>query len=180
MGKMTEHWQIIPDFDGKYLISKTGRVFSVFANKEMMLEKHRSGYLRVGLYKNHKQIHCLIHRLVAETYIDNPNKKLFVNHIDGNKQNNAVQNLEWVTASENQKHAYKIGLQKVNVKAAHLVAHEQTKRKVAMLDERGKILDVFDSIKEAAKSIGMNDGTHISAVARGKRAVCGGYKWRYI
>ena len=115
-----------------------------------------------------------------ETFIPNPLKKPQVNHIDGNKINNDLKNLEWVTQSENQLHAYATGLQKVNIVEAHKVRHEQTKRKVMQLSMDGEELKTFNSIKEAAEHIGRKDGTKFSAVARGKRKSTGGFKWKYI
>ena len=72
------------------------------------------GYLVAHLSKDNKAKNILVHRLVAESFIPNPNKYPCVNHIDGNKQNNNINNLEWCTHSENDLHAYKIGLRKAS------------------------------------------------------------------
>src|SRR5699024_2369537 len=181
---LVEIWKPIKGYEDSYLVSTLGRIKSKprLGTRGGILKElySRWQYNRVNLYKGGEMKSFFIHRLVAKEFLPNPENKPQVNHKDGNKLNNALSNLEWVTQSENQLHAYETGLQKVDVKKAHEVRHEQTKRKVAKLDEQGNRIEVFDSIKSAAKSIGMNDGTHISAVARGKRERCGGFKWEYI
>jgi hypothetical protein len=74
--------------------------------------KHNLGYFRVGLNRdeNGTQIKVYVHRLVAEAFVDNPDNKKYINHIDGVKHNNYYENLEWVTSSENQRHAINTGL----------------------------------------------------------------------
>jgi hypothetical protein len=93
-----------------YLISVEGKVFSL---KTMRFIKFKTcnGYKRVELYGVKRKI-FFVHRLVAETYLPNPENKPQVNHMDGNKDNNMLCNLEWNTASENNMHAYEIGLMK--------------------------------------------------------------------
>lgn len=137
------------------------------------------GYRRVLLSKNGVKKHFLVHRLIAETFIPKADDRNYVNHKDGNKLNNCVSNLEWCTRSENQIHAYKKGLQKVNVKEAHKVRHEQTKVGIDQFDMSGNFIKKFNSITEAADVLGIKNGSHISAVARGKRNSCGGYRWKY-
>lgn len=97
----------IKGYEGKYAICKNGDVVNLRFNKKLKPQFNYSGYLHVVLYKNRQARTFSLHRLVANTYIPNYLNKPQVNHIDGNKTNNNVSNLEWVTASENQKHAYK-------------------------------------------------------------------------
>ena len=95
-----EIWKPIKGFE-RYSVSSWGRVFD---NKKHMMvrqEVHDKGYLRVDLIKDKKRTHKKVHRLVAEAFIPNPEGKPQVNHIDGNKQNNSITNLEWVTDAEN-------------------------------------------------------------------------------
>lgn len=103
-----EYFTAIDGFDGKYLISTWGRVYSFNSNKFLIGEINEKGYCRVTLSKNGKHKHYKVHRLVAEAFIPNPYNKPQVNHKDGNKLNNSIANLEWVTNQENQDHRNKL------------------------------------------------------------------------
>jgi len=105
-----EHWKEIENYED-YLISDHGRVFSCKRKKFLKPQKNRGGYLFVNLYKNGVHKHYL-HRLVALAFIENPENKRTVNHIDGCKTNNHISNLEWNTYSENVQHSFDNGLQK--------------------------------------------------------------------
>jgi len=105
----------IRNFEGKYEVTSDGQVISLNYNntgKEQVLKGRpdTKGYLGVVLHKNNKPCHRRIHRLVAETFIPNVDSKENINHINGNKLDNRIENLEWVSVSENLKHAFKIGL----------------------------------------------------------------------
>lgn len=106
---MAESWKSIDGFDN-YAVSDDGRVINKKRGIEKALKIDRYGYGNVALYRDGKEYHRKVHRLVAEAYIENDGNKPQVNHIDGNKLNNNVDNLEWVTCSENMKHAYETGL----------------------------------------------------------------------
>lgn len=129
MSKETDvTWKPVVGYEGMYEVSNTGLVrgldrYVVHCNgvhqfvKGIMLNQKTTydGYKEVTLQKQHKPKCIRVHRLVAFAFLGNPpNEKMEVNHIDGNKVNNNVSNLEWVTSSENQKHAYQMGLQKVS------------------------------------------------------------------
>ena len=103
---MTEIWKDVVGYEGLYEVSSLGRVKSVKRNKILSQKHNWDGYLRIQLWRNNKNKYVSIHRLVAEAFIENPNTKPFINHIDGNKQNNKVDNLEWCTQKENIKHAF--------------------------------------------------------------------------
>jgi hypothetical protein len=146
-----------------YYISSLGR----FKNKKGVVMKdykpHHSGYiyLRVNIKK------YALHRLVALTFIENTENKPFVNHIDGNKVNNKLENLEWVTCSENNLHNYKIGL--IN----------GYKRKISQYDLQMNLIENFNSIKEA--SIKLNIGlSGIKAVLYKKQKTSGGFIFKYL
>lgn len=118
--KLIEEYKAIKGYNNKYYISNTGKVFVTdYRGQKVWREmKSRSiqGYKSVGLriFENgvSKQTLFKVHRLVAEYFIPNPENKPVVNHIDGNKQNNIVTNLEWATVGENTRHAYRTGLEK--------------------------------------------------------------------
>ena len=117
-----EIWKDIKDYEGLYQISNYGNVKSlpkerhnrrgVYIQKEKLLSltNTSTGYKKVELVKDGKRKGFKVHRLVAQAFIPNPDEKPQVNHIDGDKTNNYVDNLEWATASENSIHAYNTGL----------------------------------------------------------------------
>ena len=123
------------------------------------------GYIQYLLHKNNKGKELKAHRLVAEAFLPNPENKREVNHIDGDKHNNRVDNLEWATTSENQIHAhYELGK---GIKA------------VKQLSKDGKLIKVWRSIREAGASLGIECGD-ISRVCSKRRLTAGGYKWQYV
>lgn len=105
---MREEWKELKESQGKYLISNYGRVKSLKFGREKILKtrKTHDGYLWYSLSFQGKAKTMRAHRLVAEYFIDNPFNKPTVNHIDGNKENNRVDNLEWSTLKEQMQHAY--------------------------------------------------------------------------
>lgn len=116
-----EIWKDVVGYEGLYRISNLGRVRSIVRggriNRILSQTTHRQGYKEIKLSKNGTCKSFLVHRLVAEAFIPNPFYKETVNHKDGNKSNNNVQNLEWATIGENIRHAYKTGLNVVTEKA---------------------------------------------------------------
>ena len=119
-------WKDVVGYEDLYEVSSDGDVFSLgrvvydsigrtrhIKPKKLNPSKTNAGYLEVRLTdENGKSKNHLIHRLVAEAFIENPDNKEFVNHIDGVKTNNLVTNLEWTTCGENNTHAYETGLRK--------------------------------------------------------------------
>lgn len=118
-----EIWRDVAGYEGYYQVSTVGRVRSLDrivmrANNSPMLrkgvmltpQKDRDGYLLVGLKRGGKEYKAKVHRLVAEAFIPNYDNKPIVNHLDGDKGNNAVNNLEWCTDRENSHHARATGL----------------------------------------------------------------------
>lgn len=111
---MIEKWVDIEGYEGIYKISNLGNVYSY---KSGIILKHRlntKGYVHYGLRKDGVAKDVRAHRLVATYFIPNPDNLPLVNHIDGDKTNNAYTNLEWCTHSYNQKHAYATGLRVPN------------------------------------------------------------------
>ncbi len=118
-----EVWKVIEDFPD-YQVSNLGRIKSFKRYKEgkiLIQRKNRHEYLSIDLWKNRNKITKRVHRLQLLTFKPIDNSNIFqVNHIDGNKENNLLENLEWCTASENDKHAYRIGLKKSNHKSINI------------------------------------------------------------
>ena len=104
-----EIWKPIAECNGEYYVSSWGRVKSCKKGKEIILKPclHKKGYLLISLRTNKNKKTYHIHRLVAQTFIINYENKLTVNHKDGNKKNNNIDNLEWMTHQENVEHAIK-------------------------------------------------------------------------
>lgn len=108
---MNEIWKDIYGYEGYYQISDYGNVKSLLTNKILIGDENSLGYQRVILYAPVRK-RFFVHRLVAFHFCDGYSPKLVVNHKDGNKKNNTANNLEWVTHSENDLHAERIGLRK--------------------------------------------------------------------
>ena len=146
-----------------YYISSLGR----FKNKKGVImlnyKSHHSGYIyvRVNIKK------YALHRLVALTFIENNKNKPFVNHIDGNKLNNSILNLEWVTASENNMHCHKLGLTKGN------------KRKIVQFDLEMNEIQKYDTIKEASNKLNISLSC-IKDVLKNKQKQTKGFIFKYL
>lgn len=101
-----EQWKAVPGYEGLYMVSDTGKVVSVKNGRWRPVRFcDRKGYFGVQISKNDKKTSFGVHRLVALAFLPNPDNKPHVNHIDGNKKNNQLSNLEWVTVSENCLHS---------------------------------------------------------------------------
>ena len=165
-----------------YQVSNIGRVKkpggldkSGHKRKEKVLNQflNKWGYLRVGLYANGKKIKYAVHRLVASAFCPGEREGLQVNHIDGNKQNNRADNLEWITAGENQIHAFKLGLKKAKVN------DPTTSKKVAQYTKSGELVKIYPSSREAERQTGFLR-SNICTVCRKEKGTVYGYKWRYV
>lgn len=110
-----EIWRDICGYEGLYQVSNFGRVKSLHFGREKLLKAgvSNTGYANVTLKKNTTKKTFHVHVLVAKAFLPNPDEKREVNHIDGDKQNNRVENLEWVTSSENTRHAIQNGKMKI-------------------------------------------------------------------
>lgn len=119
---MKEIWKDVKDYEGLYQVSNLGRVYTFKRNKLMTPVKCRKGYLRIKLRVNNCAKSVAVHRLVAQAFIPNPENKPQVNHIDEDKTNNVVSNLEWVTNKENCNHGTKIqrGIDSVSKPILHI------------------------------------------------------------
>ena len=131
----------------RYKVSTRGRVYSNKTNRYLKPALSGSGYLFVALSQKSKIIQYDVHRLVAIAFLDNRSEvRNEINHIDGNKQNNNVNNLEWVSSSENKKHAYLIGLRKpVPSSNMRNAIKYNCKAVVKIRKETGEIVGVYQS-----------------------------------
>lgn len=170
---MEEEWKDIEGYEGLYQVSNTGLVKNKKREKVLALEPSNCIYLRVHLWKNGVGKHYLVHRLVAEAFIDNPNNLPQVNHKDEDKTNNNVDNLEWCTVEYN--HNYGTVIERIKTTQQN----DKNKSKVILqytLD--GQFVAEYPSIKEASRQTGLDDG-NISHCCRRKKKTLGGYIWRY-
>lgn len=150
------------DEDGVLYSTRSG------ARKVMHPYKTAAGYLRLDGSFCGQRVRIDVHRLVASKYLPNPNNLPQVNHIDGDKTNNNVSNLEWCSCSENVQHAWDTGLSTVN-SGAYIA-------KAVLCVE----LDiVFESVSEAERITGVHN-PNIVKVCKGHRHTAGGYHWRYV
>lgn len=167
-----EEWRGIPGYEGIYEASNLGRIKSVAGKRtinarcnrtwkerimKLHLTKRSKGYnAMVSLWKDGKRKQLLVARLVAMTWCEGYKADLTVNHIDGNPLNNSADNLEWVTLSENSRHAFRTGL-------------NPGAKKVTLINGDGKTLD-FYSMSEASRFLGRKNDSYLStAIKHGTR-----------
>ena len=181
---LNEIWKDVKNYEGLYQVSNLGRVRSLdvrtyqknkfgkfqyvlHKGKILKIQKQRNGYFTIDLHMNGKFERKTIHRLVAETFISNPNNYQYINHKDSNTSNNRVDNLEWCTQKYNIKYAYDFG-NKI----------PPNMRSVNQIDENGKITATFISIQEAERKTSIKSA-NISKCCRKLRNKAGGYQWAY-
>ena len=142
-----------------YLVSKDGRVFSKRnPNKPLCIWKDNTGYMQVNIRKDKKKYYKRVHRLVAEAFIPNPENLSMVNHKDGDKTNNNIDNLEWCTNSQNTQDGYNKGYYKSTYKVSVKAIHKET----------GEDL-IFRSIRQLSEDLRLNRKT-VSNILNGTKA----------
>lgn len=175
---MEETWKDILGFEGEYQVSNLGSVKSLGrmtnmkshnkivkrkTNERILKPGNYNGYLQVYLSSNGKVKPCTVHRLVAQAFLKNCDNKTQVNHINGIKNDNRVENLEWCTASENQRHKFDV------LSYRH---SEETKSKLYNNDNGSKKIKVngkeFNSMREASLHHGKNKGYFSEAITTQK------------
>ena len=186
---MVEVWKDVPGYEGYYAVSNLGRVKSLertiqndgnlgqnklskYSERIMKPGKRKKGYLGINLTRNCKTRAFLVHRLVAEAFIPNPQNLPFINHKDENKQNNRVENLEWCT----NKYNVNYGSWKEKQSIAH-INQKYSSKPVVQLDKNNVVVATYPSIAEAERQTAVK---HISCVVRGVRKSAGGYFWRFL
>lgn len=180
---MVEMWRPVKGFESIYEISSLGRVRSLdrlvnkwngqrtVVGKIKTPTKNKHGYLYVDLYKNGVKTRFTIHRLVAAAFIPPVAGKPLVNHIDGNKQNNILSNLEWVTNQENQQFAVSTGQSKN-------IGDNSSRATPVIQYKNGIEVKRWKCIKTASRALNIQQA-NISACCANRRKTAGGYSWRY-
>lgn len=151
----------IPEGDGTYIVDREGNIY-----RKLIPNLSVTGYMRLGLRdKKNSRHYYFVHRIVARAFVENKQNLPIVNHIDGNKLNNRVENLEWCTHVQNVQHAFRTGLRG----ATHTTPVEQ-------LDSDGNVIARFETITAASKATGVSLSAIHNAVKYNRTSK--GYRWR--
>jgi hypothetical protein len=195
---MEENWKDVVGFENLYEVSNLGNVRSLDRyvsgklnskrfqkGKNMTIQKTPKGYYSIILHKNGMAYQMLVHRLVAIAFIENKSNKDQVNHLDLNKSNNNMNNLEWCTNLENMRHSYANGghsgfteKQIAAVRKNQLKAAEKRSRKVCQFDKEMNFIKSYRNSIEASKQTG-TCSSKISACCAGHRKTCNNFIWKY-
>ena len=166
---MQEVWRDIPGYENLYQASNRGRIRS---NKTILKQSLVRGYLAVCLCKEKKQKNYYVARLVALTFIPNPNNLPQVNHKDEDKTNNSVENLEWCSA------AYNLNYGNHNKKMQQSLTNGKTSKPVSQYSLTNSLITTYPSTAEASRQTGISNGC-INECLHHKRKTAGGYIWRF-
>ena len=171
-----EIWKQVKGFEGLYEVSNLGNVRSLnYHNwgitKNLTPTADKYGYLRVCLSKNDKQHNGIVHRMVAQAFIDNPNDFPQINHINEDKSDNRVENLEWCDCLHNNNHGTRntrISKSKRNTKC----------KTVIQMDLQGNVIREWVSLNEVMRVLGFN-AAFVARCCHGVKPTAYGYKWQY-
>ena len=158
-------WKKQNGYYDNYYVSDDGQVKNIITGRIKKATLDDKGYYRVLLSKDNKHKNCLVHRLVAIAFLPNPDNNPQVNHIDGNKENNNINNLEWCNNRYNTLHALQHHL-RGNVKVIYQYTKDNT------------FIKKWQSSAEVMRELGIHK-THILECCKGKRKTAGGYKWSF-
>lgn len=168
-----EKWLPVYGYETIYLVSDCGRVRNITTGRILKATTTKTGYRRVTLYNGIERKSFLVHRLVAMAFIGVPNDpELQINHLDGDKSNNRIDNLEWCTQSENLAHSFKIGLRNYNLQQLL----NKNRKRVRQLDMKGEPIREWESMSEAARQLGLSV-SNICNCCAGRLNSTGGYRW---
>ena len=159
-------WKEYPN-NPNYLVSDEGQIKSRKRNKLLIPKANWDGYLRIQIWEGGKCHMIGWHRVVAETFVPNPDNKPFINHKNGVKTDNRAENLEWCTQSENIRHAWKNGL-----------SHLHSNKPVVQYDLMMNRICSYPSQREAAKAVNISNSGICNACRHPTRTAAGFY-WRY-
>ena len=178
-----EVFKDIEGYEGLYRISNLGNVYSIRNNRMIKGRFNTYKYVVVTLSKKGITKEFLVHRLVAQAFMPNPENKPTVNHIDGDKSNNNIKNLEWATYSEQSKHLYKIGLkskpyQELNPMFKKYGKLHHKSKPVIQYDLDGNFIKKWENSYEVQREYGYRQ-SNISECCLGKRKTAYKYKWKY-
>lgn len=172
-------WKTIP-VDQNYEANELGDIRKIGSRTLNIQWFDKDGYKLVTL-SNHKMYRA--HRLIAMTFLDNPENYPVVNHLNHNKADNRVENLEWTTYQGNTIHSYQNNYREDSIKSwvskVQPKAAEASKRKVVQIDLNGNEIAVFNSHREASELTGTCRSS-ITRCCTGDRKTAGGYKWKYL
>lgn len=173
---MAEIWKTVKGYEGLYEVSNLGNVRSldyhnwgVVRNLTPVMDCH--GYMRVCLCKNNKQRNGLVHRMVAQAFLENPLELPQINHINENKSDNRVENLEWCDCLHNNNHGTRnerISKSKRNTKC----------KKVIQMDLQGNFIREWVSLNEIMRVLGFN-AAFVARCCHGVKPTAYGYRWQY-
>ena len=185
-----EIWKDVIGYEGLYEVSNLGNFRKLCSNgyvKQLKTTTNSRGYHIIDLRKNGKVKQYRISRLIAEAFIPNSENKPYVDHIDTNKSNNCIDNLRWVTPSENSNNdlsrlhmleSWQNEERRLNQRLMNLRDKHPRARAVCQLDENGNILQTFVTSVEAAQFIGCKR-SNITKCCTGERLRAGGFRWKY-
>lgn len=189
---MKEIWKDIKGYEGDYQVSNMGNVRSLRFNnngpdkkgsgvRNLKLILNSVGYYVVSLYKNKILSRHFVHRLVAETFIPNPQNKPCIDHIDTEKTNNAVSNLRWCTIKENINNpiSSKRRLAKCREQLCGKFGKYSLKhRRIIQYSKDMKIVRVWEAMSDACRELHLDSGC-LTKACQGKQKTTGGYYWKY-
>lgn len=199
---MKEIWKPVKKFEDYYEISNTGKIRNLKTKKQLKNRKNNRGYYIADLYRNKEKHTTLVHRLIAEAFLVNtginPNGtkmkgKCQINHKDGNKNNNSIENLEWCDQSYNLQEAYRLGLKKYSAHEISEAYREKMKKissrpspgkEIMMIDiKSNKIIQIFESSMDAVRKlpeINLKDSSiRDAANHRHNLQTYKGYRWEF-